>query len=238
MGRRTPSIIQSFNYAFEGVIHVLRHERNMRIHFAVASGVLILAFLYGVTKLELAALLVVIALVLITEMINTAIEATLDISTPAFDPLAKAAKDMAAGAVLISAVAALVVGYLVFEDKLGEPSYRLVTRIREAPLRLTVIALVLTMLFVIITKAITGRGTPLRGGLPSGHAALAFGTWMAITSITEQFDDRVLVSSLTFVLAVLVAQTRVESGIHSSLEVLYGALLGTLVSVILFQVVQ
>jgi diacylglycerol kinase (ATP) len=238
LGRRTPSIIQSFNYAFEGVIHVLRSERNMRIHFAVATGVLILAFIYGVTKLELAALLVVIAFVLITEMINTAIEATLDISTPTFDPLAKAAKDMAAGAVIISSVTALVVGYLVFEDKLGEPSYRLVTRIREAPLRLTVIALVLTMLFVIITKAITGRGTPLRGGLPSGHAALAFGTWMAITFITQSFEYRVLVSSLTFVLALLVAQTRVESGIHSPLEVLYGGLLGTLVSMILFQVVE
>jgi diacylglycerol kinase (ATP) len=61
---------------------------------------------------------------------------------------------------------------------------------------------------------------------------------MAITFITQSFEYRVLVSSLTFVLALLVAQTRVESGIHSSLEVLYGALLGTLVSMILFQVVQ
>ncbi|HEY7198135.1 MAG TPA: diacylglycerol kinase [Gaiellaceae bacterium] len=238
MAKRTHSIIQSFNYAFEGVIHALRTERNMRIHFGLATGVLILAFAYGVTKLELIALLIAIAFVLITEMINTAIEATLDLSTPSFDPLAKAAKDMAAGAVLIASVTAVVVGYLVFEDKLGNPTYRLLNRIRDAPLHLTVIALVLTILIVIATKAMTGRGTPLRGGLPSGHAALAFGTWMAITFITQSFEYRVLVSSLTFALALLVAQTRVESGIHSSVEVLSGAVLGTLVSMILFQVFQ
>jgi diacylglycerol kinase (ATP) len=232
------SIIQSFNYAFEGVIHALRSERNMRIHFALAAGVLVLAFVYGVTKTELIALLLAIAFVLITEMINTAIEATLDLSTPSFDPVAKAAKDMAAGAVLIASVTAVVVGYLVFEDKLGGPTYRLVTRVREAPLHLTVIALVLTILIVIAVKALTRSGTPLRGGLPSGHAALAFGTWMAITFITQDFEYRVLVSSLTFALALLVAQTRVESGIHSSVEVLTGAVLGTLVSMILFQALQ
>jgi diacylglycerol kinase (ATP) len=232
------SILQSFNYAFEGVIHALRSERNMRIHFALATGVLILAFVYGVTKTELIALLLAIAFVLITEMINTAIEATLDLSTPSFDATAKVAKDMAAGAVLVATVTAVVVGYLVFEDELGGPSYRLVTRIREAPLHLTVIALILTILIVIAVKALTGRGTPLRGGLPSGHAALAFGTWMAITFITQDFEYRVLVSSLTFGLALLVAQTRVESGIHSSVEVLTGAVLGTLVSMILFQVLQ
>ena len=77
--RRTPRILQSLNWAFEGVIHVLRTQRNMRIHFAVATVVLILAFSYGVTKLELMALLVAISFVLIAEMVNTAIEATIDL---------------------------------------------------------------------------------------------------------------------------------------------------------------
>ena len=232
---RPHSIIQSFNYAFEGVIYVLRTERNMRIHFAIATAVLVLAFAYEVTRLELIALLVVIALVLITEMINTAVEAAIDLTTTSFDPLAKLAKDIAAGAVLVASVTAVVTGYLVFSPKLGEPTYRLLTRVREVPVHLTVIALVLTIIAVIATKAITGRGTPLRGGLPSGHAALAFGGWMAITFITQDYDQRVLVSSLAFVMALLVAQTRVESGIHSTTEVTFGALLGTLVSMILFQ---
>ena len=232
--RRSPPVFQSFNYAFEGVIHALRTQRNMRIHFAVATVVLILAFSYGVTKIELMALLVAISFVLIAEMVNTAIEATIDLSTTSFDPLAKIAKDIAAGAVLVAAVNAIVVGYLVFADRLSEPSGRLVTRIREAPINLTVIALVLTILIVIASKALTGRGTPLRGGLPSGHAALAFGGWTAITFIAD--EHRVAISFVAVLMALLVAQTRVESGIHSAGEVLLGAVIGTLVTMILFQV--
>jgi diacylglycerol kinase (ATP) len=232
--RRTPAVLQSFNWAFEGVIHVLRTERNMRIHFALATAVLILAFSYGVTKLELMALLIAISFVLIAEMVNTAVEATIDLATTSFDPLAKMAKDIAAGAVLIAAVNAVVIGYLVFADRLTEPSSRLVERLREAPANLTLIALILIILIVIASKALTGRGTPLRGGLPSGHAALAFGGWTAITFIVE--DERVVVSFVALIMALLVAQTRVESGIHTTSEVVLGAVTGTLVSMILFQV--
>jgi diacylglycerol kinase (ATP) len=206
----------------------------MRIHFAVATIVLILAFSYGVTKLELMALLVAISFVLIAEMVNTAIEATIDLSTTSFDPLAKMAKDIVAGAVLIAAVNAVVVGYLVFADRLTEPSSRLVTRVREAPINLTLIALILIVLIVIASKALTGRGTPLSGGLPSGHAAVAFGGWAAITFIVD--EQRIAVSFVALIMALLVAQTRVESGIHTVTEVALGAAIGIVVTTILFQV--
>ena len=232
--RRTPRILQSLNWAFEGVIHVLRSERNMRIHFAVATAVLVLAFSYGVTKLELMALLVAISFVLIAEMVNTAIEATIDLATPSFDPLAKVAKDIASGAVLIASVNAVVIGYLVFADRLSEPSSRLVERLREAPSNLTLIALILILLIVIASKALTGRGTPLSGGLPSGHAALAFGGFTAIAFIVE--EQRVVVAFVALIMALLVAQTRVEAGIHTVSEVVLGAVIGTLVTMILFQV--
>ena len=233
--RRTPRILQSLNWAFEGVIHVLRTQRNMRIHFAVATVVLILAFSYGVTKLELMALLVAISFVLIAEMVNTAIEATIDLATTSFDPLAKAAKDIAAGAVLIAAVNAIVIGYLVFAERLAQPSSRLVERLRDAPSTLTLIALILIILIVIASKALTGRGTPLSGGLPSGHAALAFGGFTALAFIVDE-DERVVVSFVALIMALLVAQTRVESGIHTTSEVGLGAVIGTLVTMILFQV--
>jgi diacylglycerol kinase (ATP) len=231
--RRAP-VLQSFNYAFEGVIHALRTQRNMRIHFAIAAGVLVLAFIYDVTRLELIALMIAIAFVLIAEMVNTAVEATIDLSTPSFDPLAKIAKDMAAGAVLIAAVNAVAVGYLVLADRLASPTARLVNRLDDAPINLTLIALVLTLIVVIAVKAATGRGTPLRGGLPSGHAALAFGGWTAITFIAT--DHRVVVSFVALLMALLVSQTRVEAGVHTTFEVILGAVIGTLVTLILFQV--
>ncbi|HYZ18845.1 MAG TPA: diacylglycerol kinase [Gaiellaceae bacterium] len=234
--RRAPSILESFNFAFEGVIHVLRTQRNMRIHFAIAAAVLIAALALGVDKGELIALLLAISFVLIAEMINTALEAGIDVATTSFDPLAKLAKDIAAGAVLIATVNAVAIGYLVFSDQIVNRSSRLIERLRDAPAELTLIALVLTIFVVIGTKAYTGRGTPLRGGLPSGHAAVAFGGWMAITNVVGDSTHWFLVSSLAFLMALLVAQTRVESGIHSFLEVTYGALLGTLSVLVIFQV--
>ena len=95
--QRTPAVFQSFNYAFEGVIHALRTRRNMRIHFAIAAGVLVLAFIYDVTRLELIALMIAIAFVLIAEMVNTAVEATINLSDSVLRPPREDAKDLAAG---------------------------------------------------------------------------------------------------------------------------------------------
>jgi diacylglycerol kinase (ATP) len=232
--RARPSVFESFNYAIEGVIHVLRTHRNMRIHFAVAVAVLVTAAAAGVSKIELIALLLAISFVLIAEMINTAVEGAIDVATTSFDPMAKLAKDIAAGAVLIASVNAAAVGYLVFAGKAADKSARVLDKLRNAPAEITVIALVLTVLVVIATKAWTGRGTPLRGGVPSGHAAIAFAGWMAATYIVGD-SHRFLVSALTFIMALLVAQTRVESGVHSALEVAFGGALGALVTLSVFQ---
>jgi diacylglycerol kinase (ATP) len=234
---RAPSLFDSFNYAFEGIIHVLRTQRNLRIHFLIAIGVIAAAAALGVDRIELIVLLLAIAFVLVSEMVNSAIEGTIDASMTSFDPNAKLAKDIAAGAVLISSVTAVAIGYLVFADAAAHRSARLLDRIRDAPAEITLAALVLVILIVIATKAWTGRGTPLRGGLPSGHAAIAFAGWMAATYVIGD-DHRFLISSLTFLMALLVAQTRVEAGVHSGLEVLYGGALGALITLVVFQVLS
>jgi len=233
--RRTPSILESFNFAIEGIIHVLRTQRNMRIHFAIAIGVLVAALAFDVSRLELIALLLAIAFVLIAEMVNTAIEAAVDVASTSFDPMAKLAKDIGAGAVLIAAINAIAVGYLVFSGQVADESSRLLDRLSEAPAELTLVALVLTIALVIAMKALSGRGSPLRGGWPSGHAAVAFAGWMAVTLLLDDTEHRFLVSSLALIMALLVAQTRIEAGVHSTLEVASGGLLGALVTLAVFQ---
>jgi diacylglycerol kinase (ATP) len=233
--RRPPSIVESFNFAIEGIIHVLRTQRNMRIHFGIAIAVLVAALAFDVTRLELIALLLAIAFVLIAEMVNTAIEAAVDVASTSFDPMAKLAKDIGAGAVLIAAINAIAVGYLVFSGQVGEESSRLLDRLSEAPAELTLVALVLTTALVIAIKALSGRGSPLRGGWPSGHAAVAFAGWMAVTLVLDDSEHRFLVSSLALIMALLVAQTRIEAGVHSTLEVASGGLLGALVTLVVFQ---
>src|SRR5206468_6809796 len=110
---------------------------------------------------------------------------------------------------LIASVTAVAIGFLVFSSAVGQRTTHVIDRVRDAPADITLVALVLVVLIVIGTKAWTGRGTPLRGGLPSGHAALAFAGWVAVTYVTND-DHRFLISSLTFIMALLVAQTRVE----------------------------
>lgn len=230
------SLIDSFNYAFQGVIHAVRTQRNMRVHLLAAVAVLIAAVAVGVTQMEMIALIIAIAFVLITEMINSAVEGAIDVATTSFDPLAKLAKDMAAGAVLIATMTAVAVGFLVFDDHIANPSTHLLDRLENANVYLTLVALSVTIALVIVTKALTHRGTPLRGGLPSGHSAVAFAGWMALTYLVSGAQHRFLISALGFVMALLVAQTRVEAGYHSALEVTYGAVIGALVTLAMFQI--
>jgi diacylglycerol kinase (ATP) len=137
----------------------------------------------------------------------------------------------------IQAANAIAVGYLVFSGQVSEKTSNVFDRLRDAPAKLTIVALILVIFLVIATKALTGRGTPLRGGLPSGHAAVAFAAWMAVSQMLGPSEHRFLVSTIMFGVAVLVAHTRIEAGVHSTLEVVYGGLLGAAVTLVVFQLV-
>ncbi|MDM5190013.1 diacylglycerol kinase family protein [Bacillus sp. DX4.1] len=107
-------LINSFGYAIAGIFFCLRHERNMQIHCLAAVIVICCGFYFHVTTLEWLILLIVIGIVMCLEMMNTAIEKTVDLATEDFKPLAKIAKDVAAGAVLLFAVIAVIIGAIIF----------------------------------------------------------------------------------------------------------------------------
>ncbi len=232
---RQQNLLRSFNYAFEGIVYVLRRQRNMQIHFIVAIAVIIASFFFSLSRLELIALFTAIAFVLITEMLNTAIEHAIDTFSTDYDPSAKIAKDVAAGAVLIATINALAVGYLIFYQHVASTPYTILQRVRQSPVDVTVVGLVLVIMLVIGVKALVGRGTALHGGLPSGHAAVAFGGWVAVTFIASGTAYALPISVITLAMAFLTAQSRVQAGIHSTLEVALGAALGIAVAVLIFR---
>jgi diacylglycerol kinase (ATP) len=229
---RSRSLLWSFNYAIEGIVYALRTQRNMRLHVAAAFIALSAALFFRISRFEFLALLIAIVFVLIAELLNTAIEAAVDVATSTPDPTAKIAKDVAAGAVFIAAINALVTGYIVFFSSLMGPADRLITRVREVPLNVTVIALALTMLAALVGKAVSHSGTWLRGGWPSGHTAIAAALATAISFLAHNPQ----VTVLAFLGVGLVAQSRVESGAHSIPQTLLGGLLGVLMVVLVFQV--
>lgn len=110
------TLFQSFSFAFQGIIYALRSERNLRIHGFVALAVVYFSRYYQFTRAEKALLFLSIGLVITCELFNTSIETTVDLESPAYHALAKIAKDVAAGAVLVSSLASVGVGILLFWD--------------------------------------------------------------------------------------------------------------------------
>ena len=229
---REGGVARSFNSALEGIVYALRTQRNVKIHFIVTALVLFASVWLSITKTELILLLITIALVLITEMINSSLEVVLDLAVDRYHPLARIAKDVAAGAVLFATLNAVVVGYLIFFEALKGPIVTTIVSVRRTPEHVAVVSLGLTVLLVLVLKAFTGKGTFLRGGLPSGHAAAAFGLWTAVSLLSRH----PLITAITFILALTIAVSRVRLGIHSFLEVTAGALLGVGVTALCFWV--
>lgn len=117
---RRISRVESFRYAFAGIWHTLRTQRNAQIHLAVALLILVLGLLLQLKPIEWAVLALTAGLVFATEMLNTVAEAAMDYATTEFHPQVKIVKDIAAGAVLITAIIAVIVGLLILGPPLFE----------------------------------------------------------------------------------------------------------------------
>ncbi len=229
---KNKNLIESFNNAINGVIYAIKAERNMKIHISAAALILLLSLFYDLTRTELLLVCLTIVMVLICELFNTAMEVLVDTIIEIYHPKAKIIKDTAAGAVLISAFFSLVVGYFIFFDRVSTSLEIGIIRIKQAPMHLAIIALLITIIFVLVLKALTKKGTPLSGGMPSGHSAIAFSVTTAIALWTENVSITMLVLLVTF----LVVQSRLEAKIHSILELLAGALLGFSLTLLLFRI--
>jgi len=206
----------------------------MRNHFIAALVVLMVAFFVRVTPIEFALLAISIMFVLFAELVNTAVEALVDLVSPGYHPLAKVAKDTAAGAVLMAAIGAAISGYLVLAKHVL-PLYGKVLSMFGTPSDMgTVVSVLAVIIVVIMIKSMTGRGTPFHGGLPSGHAAVAFSIATAVSLNTRD----PLISVLSIAMAVMVSHSRLLMRIHSMREVVFGSFIGagiTLIVLLLFK---
>jgi diacylglycerol kinase (ATP) len=200
----------------------------MRSHFIAALVVLLVVLFLRVSPVEFALLALSILFVLFAELINTAVEAVVDLVSPGFHPLAKTAKDTAAGAVLIAACGAGIMGYLILA-KYILPLYGKALAMFGTQSDLgTVVAILVVTIVVIMIKGLRGNGTPLHGGAPSGHAAVAFSIATAVSLNTGD----PLISLLCITMAVMVSHSRLLMRIHSMREVVLGSLVGAGITII------
>lgn len=219
--------------ATSGLVYTFKTQRHMRFHLYVVLVVMLLGVFFNLGLREMLVLLFTISLVLVAEMFNSAIEATVDLVQPSYHPLAKFAKDIAAGAVLITTIIALVVGSLMI---LGENRWEQIkVNLTSESLGVGVVPRMVLGAFVLFIVVVVGKGLGkqgqvFKGGLVSGHAAFGFFFAGAIVFLT----DSPVVSGLALLLAAIIAQSRWEAKIHSVFELSLGAAAGVLVSMLLF----
>ena len=224
------SWLESLNCAIEGILWAAKSERHIRYHFVAALAVVFLALFFKVSALEFFLLVLAAVLVIFAELMNTAIETVVDLVTDDYHELAKRAKDVAAGAVLVTSVGAVILGYLVLSGHIfplfhSEPTFG-----KEPQGTIPVGALLIVIILVVLLKSHYNRGTPLHGGVPSGHAAVAF----SIAVSTFLFGGSFLIGMMVLLLAGLVSQSRLLMKIHTPREVFLGALLGTVVTLLAY----
>ncbi len=230
---RSRTILESFNYALAGLLYAVRTQRNMRIHSLTAVLAFILGYVLHLSSVELAVLALTIGMVIMAEMINTALEVVVDLVTQEYHPLAKTAKNVAAGSVLVMALVAIVIGFLLFFDKLADRLEK-VPSVRTNPTSLLVlIPIVVIVASVFILKVLAGYHH-VQGGMPSGHVAVAFGLATSIHLLGAEGS----LTLIAFALASLVAQSRLEARIHRWPEAVAGALIGISATVLLFQLLS
>jgi diacylglycerol kinase (ATP) len=223
--------VQRANVAIEGIIFAVKTQRHMRYHLFAALTALILGLVLNISRSDFILLCMAIVLVLVTEMLNTAIETTVDMISETYHPMAKKAKDIAAGVVLIASIGALMLGYLILYPALKAAVTTQNWHLRKAPNDvLTFAALAVVIILVIILKAFFGKGEPFRGGMPSGHAAVSF----SVGIVSLYLTNSVPIILLTFLLAVIVSWSRWWLGIHRPSEVITGAVLGAGVTYLFF----
>ena len=234
---KNDNFIEACNNAVNGIIYAATTQRNIKIQLVLAVIVMVLCLFYGLNTTEFLCLVFAVFMVIFAEMINTAIETVVDLFVDVYHPKAKIAKDVAAGAVVLAACNALIVGYFIFfkEENLKAISDSIFNNMVKSPLHLAFVAIILVIIGVIAIKASYSkkkeRGQLIKEGfVPSGQSALAFA---ALTAIWLNSKD-IVTFSLALMLSILIAGNRIYNNARTKAEVVFGASMGVLIVLLVY----
>lgn len=234
---KNDNFFEAWGNATNGIIYSATTQRNIRIQLVLAVIVMVLSLFYGLNTAEFLCLLFAVFLVIFAELINTAIETVVDLFVDVYHPKAKISKDVAAGAVVLAACNALVVGYFIFfkEENLKAISDSIFNNMVKSPMHLAFVAIMLVVIAVISMKAgcskKTERGELVKEGfVPSGQSAIAFA---ALTAVWLNSKD-IVTFTLALILSILVVENRVGSNARTKAEIVFGACMGVLIVLLVY----
>ena len=234
---KNDNFFEAWGNATNGIIYSATTQRNIRIQLVLAVIVMVLSLFYGLNTAEFLCLLFAVFMVIFAELINTAIETVVDLFVDVYHPKAKISKDVAAGAVVLAACNALVVGYFIFfkEENLKAISDSIFNNMVKSPMHLAFVAIMLVVIAVISMKAGCSKKTE-RGEhekevyVPSRQSAIALAV---LTAIWLNSKD-IVTFTLALILSILVVENRVGSNARTKAEIVFGACMGVLIVLLIY----
>ena len=237
------NFLDAWKNAIDGIIYATTTQRNVKIQLVIAVLVVIISLFFDLSRAEFLCFLFTIILILFAEMCNTAIETVVDLYVDVYHPKAKIAKDVAAGGVVITAINALIVAYFLFFDKISDIGLNFIKNIVTSPIHLAFAAIVIVVIAIIALIAIarTNKHKGLNHKfMPSGFTTLAFAAntiiWLMMDSITNNEAISIVILTLSLVLSILAAASRVEAKAHKVSEVIFSACVGIIIVLIIYGV--
>lgn len=218
--------------ALDGIIYAITTQSNIKKQLVIAVIVMLVSLFFDLNKAEFLCLMFTVVLIIVAEMINTAIETVVDLYTDLYHPKAKIAKDVAAGAVVITAINAIIVAYFLFFEKISTIGLKMIDEIVNSPVHLAFVSILLTVIVIVTLKAATTKKHKFikENFMPSGQTAVAFAGLTIIWLTTRN----VVIFTLSLVLALIVAINRYENKKRSKAEIVVGACVGVMVVILIY----
>lgn len=218
--------------ALDGIIYAITTQSNIKKQLIIAVAVMLISLFFDLSKAEFLCLMFTVVLIIVAEMINTAIETVVDLYTDLYHPKAKIAKDVGAGAVVIAAINAIIVAYFLFFEKISTIGLKMVEEVANSPVHLAFVSVLLTVIVIVTLKAAATRNHKFikQDFMPSGQTAVAF----AALTIVWLSTKNVVIFTLALVLALLVSINRYQTGKRTKAEIITGACVGVLTVVLLY----
>lgn len=230
---KNKTFFTAMGHALDGIIRAFKTERNLRIDYIIGLFVLLSSLFFDFTKTEFACLCLTIGFVIFAEMINSTVEYMVDLITDRYDDRAKAAKDIAAGGVLISSCVAVVVAYFLFADKIYNATTSIIDSIFGSKLHVLFTIIFAVILLAVILKGMFGKGDSYSKAYPSARVTLAF----ALTTYVYIITKSIFVGAVALILSIIIAQIRIENTKIRPIYMVISAVLGILVVLIIYQLV-
>ncbi len=219
--------------ALNGIIHAFKTERNLRIDYLIGALVLIVSLFFDFTKIELICLVITVGFVIFAEMINSTVEYIVNLVKTEYDLNAKAAKDIAAGGVLIASIIAVIVAYILFVDKIKQASTELLAAVLSSKAHMLVTILFIVTILVVILKGVFSKDKDNNyvKAFPSARVAISFALSTYLFIITQNL----IVGGVALALSFIVSSIKRENDKTTIIQIVLSALLGILLVVSVYQ---